>query len=396
MVNNTVDVRGVDSGDDKGASDPWYTRTPDQEQMAAATRGFVRHHAPLRTLRQDREREKGGSEPSPDGEQLWRLMCNQLGGPAIAIPEEYGGLGMGLEEVCALLEEAGAELAFPYLLPMLGQVIPLLIEGAESPIASTMLQDIARGIRVVGLAWLDRHGEPFTNSIRGRLSDGGWRLDGTAALVVEAAVCDDFLVVAQVDDGWRLFAVQAAAPTVRVSNPQSIDPTREVFDVTFDNSVGLEIGFAGDIRPAIQRAQDVAAVCLGAEQLGGAVRCLQLALEYASARHQFDRPIAAFQALQHMCADAHIANEAARSVLYYATWAEGEGSTEFPLAASAAKVACSEAFVRAASLNIQIHGTIGFTDEDLAQRYYRRAKWSYLYGGSPSYHRSRIAELLEV
>lgn len=150
------------------------------------------------------------------------------------------------------------------------------------------------------------------------------------------------------------------------------------------------------VAAAIERMSDISSICLAAEQVGAAESCLQMAVGYAMQRDQFGRPIASFQAIQHMCADAHIAIEGARSALYYATWAQAEDASELPLAASAAKVACSEAFWSSAAMNIQVHGTIGYTLEHKAQLYYRRAKWSQLYGGPPSYHRRRIADLLGI
>ena len=137
---------------------------------------------------------------------------------------------------------------------------------------------------------------------------------------------------------------------------------------------------------------DRAAVALAAEQVGGAQRCLDMAVAYAKQRVQFGRPIGSFQAIKHKCADVLLEVESARSAAYYAAWCAAERSDELPAVASLAKAYCSDAYCHAAAENIQIHGGIGFTWEHPAHLYYRRAKSSELLFGDPSHHRERLAQ----
>lgn len=118
-------------------ADLWFTRTPEQEGMQEAARDFVGHHAPVERLL-----TRGADHPSTDDPQLWKLLHEQLGGQAVTIPEEYGGMGLGIEELCVLLEETGAQLAFPSLLPTLGQAVPLLLLSADADAKQAWLSEV--------------------------------------------------------------------------------------------------------------------------------------------------------------------------------------------------------------------------------------------------------------
>jgi alkylation response protein AidB-like acyl-CoA dehydrogenase len=381
----------TDQAPAQGANDLWYTRTPQQEDMQAAARDFVSRHAPVERLL-----VHGDGQAGTDNGPLWKLLHEQLGGQAVIIPEEYGGMGLGIEELCALLEETGAQLAFPSLFPTLAQAVPLLLLSADAQAKRTWLGRVEAGNCTATVAYLNHRGQPLSPGVRAQQRGPQWYLDGRAALVLDADTCDVLLVLARAAEGVGLFLVKAGSGGTATHSVDSIDPSRPMSDVSFENVAATPVEFDMPLTAAIERMSDIASVCLAAEQVGGARSCLQMAIGYALQREQFGHPIASFQTIQHMCADAQIALEGARSALYYATWAQAEDAREFPLAASAAKVACSEAFLSAAAMNIQVHGTIGYTLEHKAQLYYRRAKWSQLYGGPPSYHRARIADLLGI
>ena len=130
---------------------------------------------------------------------------------------------------------------------------------------------------------------------------------------------------------------------------------------------------------------------VAAEQLGGAQRALDMAVEYAKVRHQFGRPIGSFQAIKHRCADLLLEVESLRSAVGYAAAAVAEGSAEIPALASLVKAYASETYFHVAAENIQIHGGIGFTWEHDAHLYFKRAKSSELFLGDGAYHRERLA-----
>ena len=154
---------------------------------------------------------------------------------------------------------------------------------------------------------------------------------------------------------------------------------------------GRLIGSPGDGAAVLDRALDVAAIALAAEQLGGAQRALDMAVEYAKIRRQFDRPIGSFQAIKHRCADLLLEVESLRSAVGYAAAAVAEDSAEIPVLASLVKAYASETYFHVAAENIQIHGGIGFTWEHDAHLYFKRAKASELFLGDGAYHRERLA-----
>ena len=154
---------------------------------------------------------------------------------------------------------------------------------------------------------------------------------------------------------------------------------------------GRLIGSPGDAAVALDRTLDIAAIALAAEQLGGASRALDMAVEYAKIRHQFGRPIGSFQAIKHRCADLLLEVESLRSAVSYAAATVGESPEEIPVLASLLKAYASETYFHVAAENIQIHGGIGFTWEHDAHLYFKRAKSSELFLGDGAYHRERLA-----
>jgi alkylation response protein AidB-like acyl-CoA dehydrogenase len=159
-----------------------------------------------------------------------------------------------------------------------------------------------------------------------------------------------------------------------------------------DRVPGRLIGIEGAGGQIIEHVLDLAAVALAAEEVGGAQKVLEASVEYAKLRIQFGRPIGSFQAIKHKCADVLLAVETARSAAYYAARCAASGSDELPSVASLAKAYCSDAYVKAASENIQIHGGIGFTWEHPAHLYLKRAKSAQSMLGTSVYHRERLAD----
>jgi alkylation response protein AidB-like acyl-CoA dehydrogenase len=165
--------------------------------------------------------------------------------------------------------------------------------------------------------------------------------------------------------------------------------------VLLDATPARLLGAEGAGWPAVSRMLDLAAVALAAEQVGGAQRVLDMAVDYAKTRVQFGKPIGSFQAIKHKCADMFLEVESARSAAYYGGFV-AEDVDELPIAASLAKAYCSEAYLHAAAENIQIHGGIGFTWEHPAHLYFKRAKSSELLFGDPAYHRELLAQRIGI
>lgn len=238
---------------------------------------------------------------------------------------------------------------------------------------------------------------PEAISMRARAAGGGYVLDGKKLFVPNAAVADFLVAVARLDGELALFVVPTNSSGLRITPMSSMDLTRKVYEVVF---AGVKVaredltGRNEAAMRAIGRTRDIATVGLVAEMTGGMQRLLDLTVEYAKTRKQFGRPIGQFQAVQHQCADMLLYTESSRSAAYYAAYAIQEGIPEARLAVSVAKAYASDAYREVGNRAIQVHGGMGFTWENDAHLYYRRAKVSELMFGDATYHREQIAKLV--
>jgi alkylation response protein AidB-like acyl-CoA dehydrogenase len=357
----------------------------EQEELRASVRRFLADRAPLPRVRELMETEDGTDWVA------WEQAGAQLGLQGIAIPEVYGGAGFTFAEQAIVLEEFGAALyGGPYLASAVLAATALLASPDEGA-RRGLLPDIAFGQTVATLAFTEDDGSWDPGAIRlSAVKDGpDWRLDGHKSFVLDGGTAGLILVVAATDAGLSLFAVEGDAVD-RTALP-TLDQTRKLARLEFDGVTGTLIGSPGDAVAVLDRTIDVAAIALAAEQLGGAQRALDMAVEYAKIRYQFGRPIGSFQAIKHRCADLLLEVESLRSAVGYAAAAVAEDSPEIPVLASLVKAYAAETYFHVAAENIQIHGGIGFTWEHDAHLYFKRAKSSELFLGDGSYHRERLA-----
>ena len=368
--------------------------TQDQLAIQSATRDFARRHAARENVRAEY-----GDERTSYRVDSWRLLTSQLGAQGILIPEELGGIGAGLDDLVGVSEELGRELYCGPFLSTVGLATSLLLalgRRQQIPAIDVLTRKVATGEASVGLAYMGSDGSWPNQDLRGIQSDGKWLLSGSAHLVLDADIADAQLVLARVSDEWSIFLVEAPANNMAVGFRPSIDPSRQAYTIEFRSTEALRVHEGDDALSLWGFCLDIASVVLAAEQVGGAKACLDMSVEYSANRYQFGSPIGSFQAIQHMCANVLLDIEAAGSAVLYAAWAHAEGSAEFAIASSVAKAVASDAFIRAATSNMQIHGSMGYTFEHDAHMYFRRAKWSSLFLGSSDRHRFRIADLLGV
>jgi alkylation response protein AidB-like acyl-CoA dehydrogenase len=363
----------------------------EQQELHAAVRRFLRDRAPLPRVRELMEADDGMDA------DVWRQAATQLGLPGIAIPEEYGGSGFSFAEQVIVLEELGAALyTGPYLASAVLAATALLASPDEGA-RRDFLPGIASGQTVATLAFTEDDGSWQPDAIRLFASRSGteWRLDGHKSFVLDGHTADLVLTVAATDGGLSLFAVDggaAGAAGLTRTPLATLDQTRKLARLEYGDVAGRLIGSPGDAAAVLDRVLDVAAIALAAEQLGGAQRALDMAVEYAKIRHQFGRPIGSFQAIKHRCADLLLQVESLRSAVSYAADAVAAGSDEIPSLASLVKAYGSETYFNVAAENIQIHGGVGFTWEHDAHLYFKRAKSSELFLGDGNYHRERLAQ----
>src|SRR5262249_2169571 len=201
------------------------------------------------------------------------------------------------------------------------------------------------------------------------------------------------------EEGVTLFLVPKGAPGLTITLLPTMDQTRKLCEVTFkDVAAGADtvMGRAGGGWTPLGRVLDRATVALCAEMCGGAQKVLDMTVEYAKIRQAFGRPIGSYQGVKHKAADMLVDVENSKSITYYAAWALDEGVTEVPLATSMAKAYVSDAYRRVSAVGIQLHGGIGFTWEHDLHLYFKRAKGSEFTFGDATYHRERVAQLVNL
>jgi len=302
------------------------------------------------------ERVRALAEGGSYDDDAWKEIC-ELGWPGIFIPEDVGGQGLGMVELVILMEELGYALApLPFLS---GVAAGLALEVAGS--------DEQRERWLPGIA---------SGEVR---ATAGLASNGEARLVPDAEGAE--LIVLLSRDGGRV----VEAGQAEVEPIDTIDATRRFARVRADGGDPLP----GDAGAALDRI----GVALAAELTGVAQHTMDMAVEYARDRKQFGRPIGAYQAVSHRCAQMLLETEGARSASYYAAWTADAETTSLPAAASMAKAYASDAAWRVAASSLQVHGGIGFTWEHDLHFFLKRAKAGGILFGSASEHRDRVAEL---
>jgi len=326
---------------------------------------------------------------------LWREISGQLGWTAILVPESHGGLGLGAVELAAVMEEMGrALLSAPFFSSVvLAEQVMLGVDEAQR---SRYLPAFASGSVRAALAYAEPRGVSAWEGMqtRARREGDAFVLNGEKTFVVDGDTADTLVVAVDLNGDTALFILPSTLPGIERTRLLTLDPTRRQAAIRFHNvRVQADALLAAEAvaRHALARGLDLAAVALAAEQVGGAQRCLDMALDYARTRQQFGRPIGSFQAIKHICADMLMHLETARSACYYAAAVAGTGEQDLSELAALTRVCCSEAYFFCAAQCIQIHGGIGFTWEHDAQLHFKRARSSMTLLGDVASHRERIA-----
>jgi alkylation response protein AidB-like acyl-CoA dehydrogenase len=369
-----------------------FAFSEEQEELRRSVRRFLEDKSPSTEVRRLMETTEGFDRA------VWEQMANQLGLQALAIPEEYGGVGFGYVELTVVFEEMGAALLCAPYFSTIALAANALLSSRDEGAKKDLLPGIASGETIATLALTEDSGRWDVDGITLAATRKGdeWKLDGHKMFVVDGNNANLVLAAARTDKGVSLFAVEGGAAGMTSTPLATMDQTRKQARIEFASTPARLVGDEGAAAPVLSRTLDLAAVALAAEQVGGAQRCLDMSVEYAKTRIQFGRPIGSFQAIKHKCADMLLEVESAKSAAYYAGWAAAEDSEELPVVASLAKSYCSEAYFHAAAENIQIHGGIGFTWEHDAHLYFKRAKSSELMLGDPSYHRELLAQRIGI
>jgi len=358
-----------------------FDYTDDQKALKDEARRFLADVAPLTVARGVLDDPAQGHDAA-----LWARIGEQ-GWCGAAIPEEFGGLGLGYVELCALAEELGRAVApVPFASSVYLFAEALLVAGTEAQKAE-WLPKVSTGELIGTLAVSEGPGVLYVDRITTRFENG--TLTGTKLPVTDGMAADRAVVLAK--EG--LFLVDLTGPGVTREMVSTLDPTRGAAKLVFDKAPAEPLA-PGNALEQLSRIHDRAAILLAFEALGGADRALEMARDYALERYAFGRPIGSYQAIKHKLADVFVRNEVARANAYYGAWALSSDAPELGLAAAAARVSSSVAYYLAARENIQTHGGIGFTWEADCHFFYRRARHLSLVIGAPRVWKRHLADRL--
>jgi len=364
-----------------------------------AVRDVCARHAGVEIARRMLE-DTPGEAPSA---QLWTALTGELGLGGLVVPERFGGADAGWPVLCVVLQELGRALAGVAFVPSTVLATQLLLATEDDGACADLLPGIADGsvVATVGVLesltdwddWTHRQAPP-TAETSARSGPDGWRLSGVKRTVPFGGVADLLLVTAGTESGVGLFAVDRAADGVATTPLPTLDGTRPVADVHLTNAPGRLVGTPGDVGLALRRALDLGALAIAAEDAGAMRACLEMSVDYAMLRTQFDRPIGSFQAVKHKLADMLVRVELAEAAVEEASLVAEGDRADAAVAAVVAHACASESFQLVVAETIQTHGGIGFTWEHPAHLYFRRAKTSRLAFGSPAGGRERLLDRL--
>ena len=354
----------------------------DQKLLKEQVRKFLADKCPLKVVR----RVLDGNETHAD--EVWKGLV-ELGVPATAIPEAYGGLGLSPLELCVIAEEIGRAAApVPFDTSVVLATEALKLAGSEAQ-KKKWLPLLAEGKAIGTLAVAEGPQPPKPRTIA--TTFGGGRLSGKKVPVADGEAATFAVVLAKNE----LVLVDLAQKGVARRRVETIDPARKHAELTFTDASAELLGADGEGWRLLERLYDAAAVYFSFAQVGGAEAAMWMARDYALQRQAFGRAIGSYQAIKHKLADCYVKLELARSNAYYGAMMLTDGGPDLPLAAAAARIAATEAYDFASKENIQTHGGIGFTWEADTQFHLRRARLMALSIGGPMAWKDKLVTRLE-
>jgi alkylation response protein AidB-like acyl-CoA dehydrogenase len=364
-----------------------FTFSAEQEDLRAAVRAALTNEAGSAYVRRMIDDDRGVDE------QLWRTFA-ELGWLGTLVPAEHGGLGLGLVDAVVVQEEMGRlPMPGPYFSSAILATLAATRLGADDLLAD-LASGAARGTVAVE-EW--GSGDPLDSVATTATRAGdGFVLDGLKPVVLDAHVADWVVVVARdtsSDDGALAgFLVEAGAATA--ARVPALDVTRATCRLELVATPARRLGPAGDQRATWRRILDDASIALCAETLGACEAAYAMAVEYATQRVQFDRPIGSFQVIRHKLVDMLHQLTLAQVGVHWAAWASDVDDPERAHAAAMCKAFVDEAAVFVTAENIQVHGGVGFTWDVDAHLYYRRVKQNDALLGAHDWQRGRLADLV--
>ncbi len=367
------------------------TLTEEQEMLKRTARDFLTDKCPKNFVKQMEESETGYSR------ELWQEIA-ELGWMGLAFPEKYGGGDMNFLDLAVLLEEMGrACLPGPFFSTVVLGGLSILDLGSEEQ-KQEYLPQLIRGEKICTLALTETGYQNYDASsltVEANPDDGNYIISGTKLFIPDAHIADYLLCVARTKPNNRItiFLVDAKNPKINYTVLKTLAGDK-LCEVVFDRIPIPKDNILGRLNQewsVVQKIIERAAVAKCCEMVGNIQRVLEMTVDYAKERKQFDRPIGSFQIIQHYCADMATDVDGARFSTYQAAWMLSEG-LPCTKEVAIAKAWIGEASQRVLALAHQIHGAIGVTMEHDLHFYTRRAKAGELAFGDANFYREIVAK----
>lgn len=364
-----------------------FSFSAEQEEFRSVIRRFLEAKSPTTAVRALMEGDTG-YDP-----EVWKALSADLGLTALHIPEEYGGAGFGVTELAVACEEMGrALLCAPFFASTVMAATAILQAGDDDQKAA-YLPGLAAGETIATLAVAEPNGGWNGGAIAMSATEYGavYRLHGSKSYVLDGMNAGLMVVAARLANGHLgLFVVSDLSDGVTRTPLKSMDPTRKLARLDFNNTPAVLLGASEAGEAAYARVFDTMVACLAAEMAGGAERLREDALEYVNMRVQFGRTIGSFQVTKHKAADMLLDVELAKSSAYAAASALDDGDADASAIVSLAKAQGSDAYMQTAVHAVQMHGGIGFTYDNDTHMWFKRAKASEVFLGDANWHRERM------
>jgi alkylation response protein AidB-like acyl-CoA dehydrogenase len=356
------------------------TTPAERQQFREGIRAFLEQHSSEADVRRLME------EPVGYDRTTWTQVAEQLGLPAVLVPEAVGGQGLSFVEMAVVVAETGRSLLCA---PVFSSAVATtaLLQASSGPGVNGILSSLAAGSSIAVLAVDDADPSPVTATRQA----GQWHLSGSKTRVLDGQIADLLLVTASIGESIGLFVVPNSVGGVTHTALSVLDRTRKQSRVTFTDASAILLD--DDFAAGLARTLDIAAILAAAELLGVADRSLELAVDYALNREQFGVVIGSFQAIKHLLADSLAGVEQMRAAVGAAAELASDDVSDRVLAemASVVKAYCSQTGPKVVETLIQVLGGIGYTWEHPAHLYLRRARSLQMVYGDAAFHRRRLA-----
>jgi alkylation response protein AidB-like acyl-CoA dehydrogenase len=372
--------------------------TDEQRMLDQSARNFIKKASPVTRMRELRD----DTESLGYDKKVFQQMA-KLDWTAILLPEDQGGLGMGMADMIVVMEAIGTGLAPEPLLPsviLAGQALTL---SGNDALVNEWLDPIIEAKKVLALAYQEKQGRFDITRVTttAEKTDGGYTLKGEKSQVQGGWCADAVIVSARTSgqsgdvDGITLFLVPSDTPGLTFTRQHRVD-SRNCAIVRLENAKIPESSILGEVDKGgeiLNSVIDMATIALCGEMLGGITATFERTLAYLKKREQFDVVIGSFQALQHRAAKMFMEIELARPAVMAAARAFDEKDAEAAALISVAKARCSDAYVLITNEGVQMHAGIGMTDEEDVGLYMKHARVTEMTFGDAAYHRDRFASI---